>query len=96
MGGLGLLDMIGGLIVGLLTAAGCYYLRKLNIFLVAIPILIIPTIMVPIWLSFILNIPYLMLVLSVGIGQIIPSIAGVLLLRYLEKAYVEKRENNYE
>ena len=48
MGGLGLPDMIGGFIVGILTAGSCFYLRKINSYLVALPILIIPTLCVPI------------------------------------------------
>lgn len=85
MGGLGLLDMIGGFIVGILTALGCFYLRKINIYLVALPILFIPTMLVPVWLSYLLHIPYTVLVISIGIGQILPSVVGVLIVKYLEK-----------
>jgi len=84
MGGLGPLDAIGGFIVGILTATGCYFLRKINVVLVAIPILFIPTLLVPIWLSYLLHVPYGILVLSIGIGQILPSILGVLIVKYLE------------
>ena len=89
MGGLGLPDMIGGFIAGIITASLCYYLRKINIYLAALPILIVPTLLVPIWLSYLLNIPYLALVVSIGIGQIIPAIMGVIIIKYLEK-YKEK------
>ena len=85
MGGLGLPDMIGGFIVGILTAGGCYMLRKVNLYLVALPVLILPTLLVPVWLSYILQIPYLALVISVGAGQVLPAIVGVLLVKYLEK-----------
>ncbi|MDF2544427.1 MAG: hypothetical protein K0S47_4145 [Herbinix sp.] len=85
LGGLGPLDMLGGFIAGILTSLGCYLLRKVHIVLVAIPILLIPTLLVPLWLSYLLQLPYTMLVISIGIGQIIPSIVGVLLLKYLEK-----------
>jgi len=84
MGGLGPLDIIGGFIVGILTAIGCYFLRKINILLIAIPILVIPTLLVPIWLSYLLHVPYGILVLSIGVGQICPSILGVLIVKYLE------------
>ena len=90
MGGFGLLDMIGGFIVGILTAGGCYYFRKINIILVGIPILIFPTFIVPIWLSYILHIPYIALVLSIGAGQIIPCIAGIFIVKYIEKLNVNK------
>lgn len=85
MGGLGLPDMIGGFIVGILTASSCYYLRKINIYLVALPVLVVPTILVPIWLSYLIHVPYLILVVNIGLGQIIPSVVGVLIVKYLEK-----------
>ncbi len=85
MGGLGLFDTLGGFLVGILTAGSCYLLRKINAVLVAIPILTIPTLVVPIWLSYIIKVPYLVLVLSLGVGQILPGIVGVLLVKYLEK-----------
>jgi len=87
MGGLGLPDMIGGFIVGVLTAGSCCYLKKISLYLVALPILVIPTVLVPIWLSYLIHVPYLILVLNIGIGQIIPSIAGVLMVKYLEKPF---------
>ena len=85
MGGLGPLDMFGGLIAGIITSTGCYFMRKINKCLVAVPIIVFPTLLVPIWLSYLLKIPYLVLVLSLGIGQIIPGIVGVFLAMYLEK-----------
>lgn len=85
LGGLGPLDMIGGFIAGILTSGSCYLLRKVNIYLTGIPILVIPTLLVPVWLSYLLQLPYGMLVLSIGIGQMIPSILGIFLIKYLEK-----------
>jgi uncharacterized membrane protein len=85
LGGLGPLDMLGGLLVGILTALCCYLLNKINSYLVSIPILLIPTLLVPVWLSYLLQLPYGMLVISVGIGQVLPGILGVLLIKYLEK-----------
>ena len=61
-GGIGPLDMIGGFIAGVLTACGCYLLRKINICLVSLPILFIPSLLVSIWLSYLLNVPYFALV----------------------------------
>lgn len=84
-GGLGPLDMFGGFVVGILTTVSCYLIRKINVVLVALPILIIPTLLVPIWLSYLIHVPYSVLVVSVGIGQILPSIVGVLLIKYIEK-----------
>lgn len=88
MGGLGIFDMLGGLIAGLLTASGCYYLRKINIFLAGLPILLIPTLLVPLWLSYLINVPYSVLVVSIGVGQVIPGIVGILLIRYFEKSSI--------
>jgi len=86
MGGLGILDMIGGLAVGLITASGCYYFKKINSVFAGLPILLFPTLLVPMWLSYIIHVPYSILVLSIGIGQVIPSIAGVLIIKYFEKS----------
>jgi uncharacterized membrane protein len=85
LGGLGPLDMLGGFLVGILTALSCHLIRKVNTYFVGIPILLLPTLLVPIWLSYLLQLPYGVLVLSIGVGQILPSIVGVLLIRYLEK-----------
>jgi uncharacterized membrane protein len=87
MGGLGLLDMVGGFVVGIVTAYSCYQLRKINDKLVGIPILLFPTLLVPIWLSYILGVPYAVLVLSIGVGQILPSIVAVFIVKYLEKPF---------
>ncbi|HYE09132.1 MAG TPA: QueT transporter family protein [Patescibacteria group bacterium] len=85
MGGLGLPDMIGGFIVGIITAFSCFHLRKISIYFVALPILIFPTFLVPIWLSYLIHVPYLVLVVNIGLGQILPSIVGVFIVKYLEK-----------
>jgi QueT transporter. len=85
MGGLGLFDMIGGFFVGVLTSYGCFSLRRIHISLVALPIIVLPTLLVPLWLSYLLHVPYLVLVTSVGAGQILPGFVGVLLVKYLEE-----------
>jgi uncharacterized membrane protein len=85
MGGLGIIDMIGGFFVGLLTAGSIYLIRKFNWseWLVGLPILLFPGLIVPIWLSMLLHISYLVLAPSVLIGQIIPAILGILIVKYL-------------
>ena len=85
MGGLGLPDMIGGFIVGIITAGSCFYLRKVNLYLTGVPILVFPTFLVPIWLSYIIHVPYQVLVMTIGLGQILPGIVGILIVKYLEK-----------
>lgn len=85
MGGLGFPDMIGGFLVGIVTAGSCAWLRKTAIYLTALPIVLFPALLVPIWLSFLLHVPYHILAVSIGIGQILPGILGVFLVRYLEQ-----------
>jgi uncharacterized membrane protein len=87
MGGLGPFDMFGGLAVGLITSSLIYLIKrfKLNEWLIALPIIFVPGLMVPIWLSFILKLPYSVLALSLCIGQIIPGIVGVILVKQLKK-----------
>lgn len=87
MGGLGLLDIAGGFIVGIITAFSCNYLRKLHVILTGLPILVFPTLLVPLWLSYLIHVPYGVLVLSVGAGQVIPSIIAVLMVKAMEKYY---------
>jgi uncharacterized membrane protein len=78
-------DVLGGFIAGILTSTACYYLRKINKYLVALPIFLIPSLVVPAFLSSVIHVPYIALAISIGVGQILPSIVGVLLLTYLEK-----------
>ncbi|MDF2656724.1 MAG: hypothetical protein K0R19_3198 [Bacillota bacterium] len=94
MGGLGLPDMIGGFFAGILTAGGCFYMKKISIYLIALPILAIPTLLVPIWLSYLLQIPYQVLVISIGLGQILPAITGVFIVKYLEKPLTRLMDSN--
>lgn len=89
MGGLGLPDMIGGAIVGTLTSALVYLISKykLNDWFIVIPIILVPGLLVPIWLSYLIHIPYIALVFSLSIGQVIPAILGVLLVKQLRRFY---------
>ncbi|HYF82500.1 MAG TPA: QueT transporter family protein [Clostridia bacterium] len=85
MGGLGIFDMIGGLFVGILTSLLVYIIKKykLNDWLIALPIILIPGLIVPIWLSYLIHVPYMILAVSLIIGQIIPGIVGVILVKQL-------------
>ena len=85
MGGLGVFDILGGLVVGIVTGTSIYLVKKLklNDLFVAIPIIFGPGLIVPIWLSIILNIPYKILATSLCIGQIVPGIVGVILIKQL-------------
>jgi len=75
MGGLGLIDMFGGCFVGIITTLGVVLLKKLKApkWICVLPIAIIPSLIVPIWLSYLLHIPYMVLMPSLLVGQIISA-----------------------
>ena len=75
MGGLGIFDIVGGFLIGLITAGGIALLgKKTNkAWILVLPIAIFPAIIVPIWLSYLLNISYIYLVLSLLVGQVISA-----------------------
>lgn len=89
MGGLGFFDIVGGGIVGLLTAGCCAMLgkKKLTPWLVIVPITLIPALGVSLWLSGILGIPYWALAGSLLVGQFIAGIAGALLVQALKRIW---------
>lgn len=80
-GGLGVLDCLGGFLVGILTCYSHTLLRKhqLSPWLMLITITFIPGLLVPTWLSYLLQVPYGVLAISLCIGQAIAALAGVLL-----------------
>ena len=86
-GGLGLLDMVGGCIVGIVTTFLIVQIRRrgLNKWLIALPILLVPGLGVSTWLSYLLQIPYGALAVSLCIGQAFPAVCGVLLVKVLER-----------
>ena len=75
-GGLGLLDMFGGCIVGIVTTA----------IIVSLPIIIVPGLGVSTYLSYLLHVPYSALALSLCIGQTVPAICGAVLVNVLQRA----------
>jgi uncharacterized membrane protein len=83
MGGLGAADILGGLAAGLMTSFACALLgKKRSVFIKVIPIAVIPSLLVPIWLAFLLGVPYYLLVLSLFVGQAISAYTlGILLLK---------------
>ena len=87
MGGLGPLDIFGGLFVGLITGGLVYLVRrwKLPMELIILPVIFGPGLIVPLWLSPLTGLPYWALVLSLSIGQVTPAILGYLLIRTLGK-----------
>ena len=85
LGSLGILDIIGGGIVGILTSFFVFLIKKyqLNYKLIVIPIIFIPGFIVPIWLSALIKAPYLPLAVSVCLGQVIPAMIGIFLIKKL-------------
>jgi uncharacterized membrane protein len=86
-GGLGLPDILGGAVAGLVTGGLIYLIRRYRLpaFLV-IPVIIFgPGLLAPIWLSALIGVPYSALALSVCAGQVIPGIVGYALIKALPK-----------
>lgn len=93
IGGFGIFDIVGGFFVGIITCTAIMWVKKLKLseFWV-IPILIAgPGLIVPIWLSVILNLPYLPLAASLCLGQVIPAIVGYFLIKIGEKTLGGKK-----
>lgn len=86
-GGLGLIDVVGGFFASLLTTGSIYLIRKIKLssWFIILPILLVPSLVVPIWLSALLKLPYLALVFNLLLGQLVPSILGAVLVRELSK-----------
>ena len=86
-GGLGMIDMIGGCIVGIVTTSCVAGIRKVHLpdFFVAVPIILVPGLGVSTYLSYLLNVPYPALAVSLCIGQSAPAVCGVLAVRVAKK-----------
>ena len=91
MGGLGVFDIVGGGIVGLLTAGACALLgkRRLSPWLTAIPVTLIPALVVSTWLSKLLGLPYWALAASLLVGQAICGVVGAVLVNALRRVWKE-------
>ncbi|MCD8021987.1 MAG: QueT transporter family protein [Lachnospiraceae bacterium] len=85
MGGFGIFDIVGGGLVGLLTAGSCALLGRFRCksWLVALPIALIPSFGVSTYLSGLLVIYYWSLALRQLVGQIISGVAGAALIKAL-------------
>lgn len=90
LGGFGVFDIVGGFLVGIITSGAIALIKKFKPSkLFIIPALITgPGLIVPIWLSFILNIPYIYLAGSLCLGQVIPAIAGYFIVIAAERANI--------
>ena len=90
MGGLGPIDAIGGFIMGLLTSGAIAWGRQkgFGCWIVALFVTLLPGLGVPVWLSYLLKIPYGILAASLLVGQFISGITGMMLIKALVKADV--------
>ena len=86
-GGLGLIDVVGGFCASFLATGSIYLIRKakLSSWFIILPILLVPALVVPIWLSALLKLPYFALVINPLLGQLVPAILGAVLVRELAK-----------
>ena len=84
-GGLGILDMVGGFGVGILTTGIIVLMRRagLSAWWAMLPIILVPALCVPLWLSPLVGVPYWALVINLLIGQTIPGIVGATLVKAL-------------
>jgi uncharacterized membrane protein len=85
MGGLGIFDIGGGFLVGIVTSGAAYLIKRFNLndWFMCIPIILGPGLIVPMWLSYLLHVPYMVLAVSLCIGQIFPGILGVIFVKQL-------------
>jgi len=86
MGGLGIFDMIGGAAIGIVTSTLTYLVGRFGLddWFILLPIIFGPGLIVPLWLSYLINVPYKILAVSLCIGQIIPAILGVTLIKIVK------------
>ena len=91
-GGLGLLDWFGGCFVGIIVTAIILLIRRKgwSRWLMILPIILVPGLGVPSYLSYLLHVPYSVLATSLCIGQSVPAVCGVVLVNVLQRALYPK------
>lgn len=89
MGGLGFFDIVGGGLVGVLTAGACALIGRFHrsAWWTALPVTLIPALGVSSWLSYLLNVPYFAMAASLLVGQAISGVAGAALTRILKRVW---------
>ena len=91
-GGLGLMDWFGGCFVGIIVTAIIVLIRRKgwSRWLMILPIILVPGLGVPSYLSYLLHVPYSVLATSLCIGQSVPAVCGVVLVNVLQRALYPK------
>lgn len=94
-GGLGPLDMFGGCFVGMATTWLIVQIKthQWNVWLTVLPIWLVPSLVVSTWLSYLLHLPYSVLVVNLGVGQLVSGICGVFLIQALSRVYLTHKES---
>ena len=92
LGGFGIIDMVGGFIVGIVTSGIVMLIKKFHLprFMIFFPITLVPGFGVALWLSPMVHMPYEALALSLCIGQTVPAVCGVALSKALEQVFYPK------
>ena len=77
--------MVGGFGVGILTTGIIVLMRRagLSAWWAMIPIILVPALCVPLWLSPLIGVPYWALVINLLIGQTIPGVVGATFVKAL-------------
>ena len=91
-GGLGLMDWFGSCFVGIIVSAIIVLIRRKgwSRWLMILPIILVPGLGVPSYLSYLLHVPYSVLATSLCIGQSVPAVCGVVLVNVLQRALYPK------
>ena len=88
----GLLDWFGGCFVGIIVTAIIVLIRRKgwSRWLMILPIILVPGLGVPSYLSYLLHVPYSVLATSLCIGQSVPAVCGVVLVNVLQRTLYPK------
>ena len=87
MGGMGILDIVGGFLVGVLTTGLIVAGKRAGFgnWVIWASITFVPGLCVPIWLTVVLQVPYWLLASSILVGQCVCGVAGTALVSALER-----------
>ncbi len=82
----------GGCFVGIIVTAIIVLIRRKgwSRWLMILPIILVPGLGVPSYLSYLLHVPYSVLATSLCIGQSVPAVCGVVLVNVLQRALYPK------
>ncbi len=87
MGGLGILDMVGGFCVGMVTTGLIVWGKKYGLgnWIIGAAVTLAPGLMVPMWLCVIFDLPYWVLASSLLVGQCVCGAVSMIWVSALER-----------